>query len=348
MRKKIFSVLALLLLLAPAALAPWRVDMPARRPDAAQTDFLSAPLSFVEERLALKTLLITLRAKALSLLGESGSDQVIAGREDFLFYGDTLADYQQSAPLPQAELDALADGLARLHQAFQAENRGFILLIAPNKNSIYPEYMPARLLPGPGESDLSRLQNALDARGVPYLDAREILLAAKEKGLVYFKQDTHWNARGALAVYQALTEYLPGVKTSAAQEPVFLPGQAGDLLLLCQPGGDPTEPDAQPELERSYRALRPIRSLNDLRIETASSASALSLLVLRDSFGEGLFPYLATLTGRMTYSRVYDAPLAQARKAQAEMVILEIAERNLKNLSHALEEVSTDGRMIPP
>ena len=81
---------------------------------------------------------------------------------------------------------------------------------------------------------------------------------------------------------------------------------------------------------------------------TASSASALSLLVLRDSFGEGLFPYLATLTGRMTYSRVYDAPLAQARKAQAEMVILEIAERNLKNLSHALEEVSTDGRMIPP
>ena len=305
MRKKIFSVLALLLLLAPAALAPWRVDMPARRADAAQTDFLSAPLSFVEERLALKTLLITLRAKALSLLGESGSDQVIAGREDFLFYGDTLADYQQSAPLPQAELDALADGLARL-------------------------------------------QNALDARGVPYLDAREILLAAKEKGLVYFKQDTHWNARGALAVYQALTEYLPGVKTSAAQEPVFLPGQAGDLLLLCQPGGDPTEPDAQPELERSYRALRPIRSLNDLRIETASSASALSLLVLRDSFGEGLFPYLANLTGRMTYSRVYDAPLAQARKAQAEMVILEIAERNLKNLSHALEEVSTDGRMIPP
>lgn len=348
MRKKIFSVLALLLLLAPAALAPWRVDMPARRADAAQTDFLSAPLSFVEERLALKTLLITLRAKALSLLGESGSDQVIAGREDFLFYGDTLADYQQSAPLPQAELDALADGLARLHQAFQAENRGFILLIAPNKNSIYPEYMPARLLPGPGESDLSRLQNALDARGVPYLDAREILLAAKKKGLVYFKRDTHWNARGAWAVYQALTEYLPDVKTPAAQEPVFLPGQAGDLLLLCQPGGDPTEPDAQPELERNYRALRPIRSLNDLRIETASSASALSLLVLRDSFGEGLFPYLANLTGRMTYSRVYDAPLAQARKAQAEMVILEIAERNLKNLSHALEEVSTGGRMIPP
>lgn len=348
MRKKIFSVLALLLLLAPAALAPWRVDMPVRRADAAQTDFLSAPLSFVEERLALKTLLITLRAKALSLLGESGSDQVIAGRKSFLFYGDTLADYQQSAPLPQAELDALADGLARLHQAFQAENREFLLLIAPNKNSIYPEYMPARLLPGPGESDLSRLQNALDARGVPYLDAREILLAAKKKGLVYFKRDTHWNARGAWAVYQALTEYLPGVEAPAAQPPVFLSGQAGDLLLLCQPGDDPTEPDAQPELERGYRALRPIRSLNDLRIETASSASALSLLVLRDSFGEGLFPYLANLAGRMTYSRVYDAPLAQARKAQAEMVILEIAERNLKNLSHALEEVSTDGRMIPP
>lgn len=348
MRKKIFSVLALLLLLAPAALAPWRVDMPARRADAAQTDFLSAPLSFVEERLALKTLLITLRAKALSLLGESGSDQVIAGRKSFLFYGDTLADYQQSAPLSQAELDALADGLARLHQAFQAENREFLLLIAPNKNSIYPEYMPARLLPGPGESDLSRLQNALDARGVPYLDAREILLAAKKKGLVYFKRDTHWNARGAWAVYQALTEYLPGVEAPAAQPPVFLSGQAGDLLLLCQPGDDPTEPDAQPELERGYRALRPIRSLNDLRIETASSASALSLLVLRDSFGEGLFPYLANLAGRMTYSRVYDAPLAQARKAQAEMVILEIAERNLKNLSHALEEVSTDGRMIPP
>lgn len=339
MRKKIFSILALLFLLAPAALAPWRVDLPSRRADAEQADFLSAPVQWVEDRLALKTLLLTLRARALSLLGESGSEQVIDGRDGFLFYSDTLADYQQTAPRAQAKLDALADGLAGLYQALRQENRAFLLLVAPNKNSVYPEYMPPFLLPGPGESDLSRLQSALKARGVPYLDAREILLSEKEKGLVYFKGDTHWNARGAWAVYNALIEYLPGAESAASQQPAFRPGRAGDLLLLCQPGGDPTEPDAQPELERGYRALRPIRNLNDLRIETASSTSALSLLVLRDSFGEALFPYLANQAGRLTFSRSYASPLSQARKAEADMVILEIAERNLDTLFQALDEL---------
>jgi phage baseplate assembly protein W len=75
-----------------------------------------------------------------------------------------------------------------------------------------------------------------------------------------------------------------------------------------------------------------MRNLNDMRIYTVSEGEGPSLLVVRDSFGERLFPYLANAASRMVYSRVYEDVAQQARDADARVVVLEIAERNLASL----------------
>lgn len=322
MGRKLFIAVALILLLLPVALMPFHVDVANHQAAAAKTD--------VEDRLALRTALITGRDWLLGLIGESGSEQVIRGG-GMLFYDEEMPDYLGQSAMTEEALEALADELTALSDALAAENRRLIVLLAPNKSSVYPEAVPARYLPSEEASNLSRLQGALQARGVMYLDALSALLAGKTEGQLYYANDTHWNARGAGLVYRALADML------ALPEPYgdvpFSEGQAGDLIVMARPGALPIEPDAVPEIERTYRTTRPMRSLNDMRIETTTQTDTPTLLVVRDSFGEGLFPYLAGSVGRMVYSRVYEDVLGQARTAEADIVIVEIVERNIPILS---------------
>lgn len=320
MGKRLFIFAALLVLVLPALLSPFGVDIRSYR-----TDGAASP----EEQLALRTAAITGRSQLLRLVGESGSSQVIAGREGFLFFGETLEDYQGTSPLSSEETDALTAKLCSLQAALQAEGRRLIVLIAPNKNTIYPEMMPGHILPAQAEG-LSRLNAALTNAGLTVLDAPALLTAHKVEGLLYYKGDTHWNARGARLIYQELMR-LTGASAPDYAGVALVPGQAGDLTLLCQPGTQPLEPDAVPEIDRVYHTLRPMRSLDDARIQTSSQTTGLSLLVVRDSFGEGLFPYLANTAGSMTFSRSDADVTAQARSAQAQWVIIEVAQRNLRD-----------------
>lgn len=321
MGRKLFVAAALLLLLLPVALMPLGIDMAGRQ---AGTATAISSLDDVETHLALRTALITWRDRLLALIGESGSDQVVRG-DGMLFYDEEMPDYLGQSALNEDELAALADTLLGLSDALAAENRRLVILLAPNKSSVYPEFLPARCLPSDSPSNLTRLQEALAGRGVAYLDAQAILLAGKAQGRLYFANDTHWNARGAGLVYRALMDML-GLPVPYG-DVTFAPGQAGDLIVMAQPGASPIEPDAQPDIPRAYRTARPMRSLDDMRIETAADADTPSLLIVRDSFGKGLFPYLANSISRMVCSRVYEDIPGQARQAEADVVVVEIVER---------------------
>lgn len=334
MDRKLFVLAALLILLLPLALAPFEVDIRAYRTDAQTASFAEDPVGYVTDRLALHTAAITLRAKALAILGESGSPQVIRGREGFLFFADTL----YTKPLTAQELSALTDKLTALDQALSADGRGLIILIAPDKASVYPEMLPLHVLPQ--QPDLLQQVNAsLEDAGLTVLDAQGLLTAHKREGLLYFRGDSHWNARGARIVYQELIR-LTGTEAPDYADAPLLPDKAGDLTLLCQPGTPPTEPDASPDIPHTYRTTRPMRTADDARIQTTSSTTELSILVIRDSFGRSLLPYLANASGRMSFSRsAHDVPI-QAASAQADWIVIEVAQRNLRNWLQ-------DGTLLP-
>lgn len=325
MGKKSFVLAALALLLLPLVLAPFGTDIPAYRTDAQGVMFWDDPVGFVTERLALRTAAVTVRSRLLGVLGESGSPQVVKGRDGFLFFAESL----KEPPLNAGEREALCRKLAALEEALAADGRGLIVLIAPDKRSVYPEMLPAYVLRG--EGTLMQLNAELSAAGLTVLDAQRLLTAHKAEGLLYFRGDSHWNARGAQLVYRELmaltgAEGAPDYAGAALQ-----PGSAGDLLLLCQPGTPPTEPDASPELARVYRTSRPMRSVDDARIQTSGGPAAVTLLVVRDSFGRGLFPYLANAVQGMTFSRSDADVPAQAASARADWVIIEVVERNVRD-----------------
>ena len=100
----------------------------------------------------------------------------------------------------------------------------FLFAPAPDKNTIYPEKMPARYIRNEN-TDLDRLFAELSARGLDdiFIDLRPILTDAKNERLVYHRRDTHWNQDGALTSLGAIADRLgfslPDMSTITRTEP---------------------------------------------------------------------------------------------------------------------------------
>ncbi len=98
------------------------------------------------------------------------------------------------APITAERVEAVANLISTFHEGFRRSDIQFVLIVVPNKESVYPE-----LIPSDRRADfLPRLQAELSKRGVTYIDLWTPFRAAfeKEKKIYYHLDDTHWNADG--------------------------------------------------------------------------------------------------------------------------------------------------------
>jgi len=267
----------------------------------------------------------------LKLFGE-GNEQVIAGRDDFLFFADTLDCYTGENAMTEAEITAAADALAALHDYAAAHGADFLFAAAPNKNSIYSEKMPARYKMETEARDLDRLYAALDARDVPYLDLRPILTAAKSERLVYHRRDTHWNTEGARiaweAIGDALSLTLPDYSAAGVTEVTDF---RGDLDTLLFPSREMFDENTAYQLDGQYVFTSAYATPMDMTI-TSRGAGDGKLLMFRDSFANALIPFAASGFAETQMERAVPYRMDLLESYAADVVIVEIAERNLRSL----------------
>ena len=77
---------------------------------------------------------------------QSGNEKVIVGSKGYLFFSETLDDYLGQNTLSKREIYSCGRVLSLLQENVEQNNRQFLFVIAPNKNSLYPEYMPKRYI----------------------------------------------------------------------------------------------------------------------------------------------------------------------------------------------------------
>lgn len=274
----------------------------------------------------------------LTLFGE-GNEQVIAGRDGFLFFADTLDCYTGENAMTEAEISAAADALAALHAYAEAHGAQFLFVAAPNKNSVYGEMMPARYKMETEARDLDRLYAALDARGVPYLDLRPILTAAKSEQLIYHRRDTHWNTRGALAAWEAvgdaLSLTLPDYEAFGFTEVTDF---KGDLDTLLFPSREMYDENTVCNLDGQYIFTSAYATPMDMTI-TSRGAGKGKLLMFRDSFANALIPLMASAFAETQLERAVPYRMDLLEGFDADCIIVEIAERNLRTLIGADERI---------
>ena len=204
-------------------------------------DVLSDTAAYVDGRFSLRLECITAWAKLnAALFRSSTAENVLIGSDGWLFYAPTLDDYTGDAPMTAREIYCAARTLYLLQEYAESRGGDFLFTAAPNKNTLYGEYMPARTRLG-GVSNMDALYARLDEMGVSYLDLRDIF--SQEAEPLYFKTDSHWNAKGAALAADALLAALGRQSDFYAAAVPAGNTHRGDLYEMLYPAGKMLEED---------------------------------------------------------------------------------------------------------
>src|SRR5262249_5565752 len=154
----------------------------------------------------------------------------------WLFYsgrpGDTTP--PRVPPFRAEELEYWRCVLEARRDWLAARGIRYLLVIAPDKQTIYPELLPAALRPPAASRHDQLLAHLRPHPRVNVLDWREPLRQAKAGEQVYHRTDSHWNERGAFVAYQqilaALSAWFPDLQA--------LPRSAFQTATRPTSGGD--------------------------------------------------------------------------------------------------------------
>lgn len=260
-----------------------------------------------------------------ALFRTSAAEDVILGREGWLYFAPTLGDYTASETMTERELWCAARTLYLLQEHVRSLGGEFVFTVAPNKNSLYPGAMP-ELPKSDAAANAEALPALLSEMGVNYLDLFSLFREQEE--ILYFPTDSHWNGKGAALAADGLLSALGREGGYFASE--FRPGQhKGDLYEMLYPAGKAADPDwvYAPGFTFEGGGSNP----DAITIRTQSAAGAGSLVMYRDSFGRNLYPYLAERFENAVFSRKTD--YGAVEPAEGDTVIVELVERNLSYLN---------------
>ncbi len=227
----------------------------------------------------------------LTCLGASPVPSVILGKDSWLFYhaealsdGNTINDFRGTIPLSQAELVRLQRRIEANQEVFAGRNIVYLVAIAPNKSTIYSEFLPDHIRKFRNTTRLDQLINHMQEHSrVKILDLREVLFKAKTEHPVYWKTDSHWNSYGAYVGYREIMRRLSASLPNLAAVPI----EDGRIMVDRSPtGGD---------LAQMLFLQDALAEENDTRfsLDDAHPKPRAGPLIFRhDSFGDGLYPFL--------------------------------------------------------
>ena len=285
------------------------------------TEYLAQLQDYVNDRFNLRQYLISADRKLSSFLGVSGESKVLLGKDGWLFFEETLDDYAGVDPMTNRELFSAASNVALMEEYCRNNGKEFTFVVAPNKNSLYGQYMPEQFEKS-DTSNAKRFHALLDQMEVSYVDLFAAFNAQEEE--LYFAHDSHWNSKGAALGADLINEAF-GIESSYFEGDFsYEVAHEGDLYSMVYPSIQDTEMDGQygGQLEYTFKGLatRP----DAIRLRTESNGSG-KLLCYRDSFGMLLFPYLSDTYKSATFSRIVAYDLTES----ADYVVVELVERNL-------------------
>lgn len=276
------------------------------------------------------------------LLGQAPVDRVIVGSSGWFFYsnprdGMDIRNFAGRWPHTAADIEAWLTRQDAKEQEYARHGARYLIAIAPDKQSVYPELVPYRYGPhAPGVLD-ELLAHVRSHPRLRVLDLRPALRAHADPPL-YFKADSHWNARGAFLAAQAITEALrpdfPNVGVIRKEDYVLsaTPTSGGDLADMIALGVDTH--DESFKYERRTPGGRVFLDLPGNTIWKHADTRLPTAVLFGDSYGVALEWVLCDAFSRLHYDMTTSNgpdPGIVARD-RPDVVVLILVERNLPKL----------------
>ena len=268
--------------------------------------------------------------------GKAGTEKVFTGKDGWLFYrlDNSPANYANRVILSEEYFKRALAYLKDLNDWCKKNGKLFYFFIAPDKNKIYGEYYPdfIRQLRSDdfslGHQLIKYIRSNSDITAIyPY----EELIANKNKGLLYYKHDTHWNDLGAYIGYQSLMRSME-ISPDEYRFDTLSDKKRFDLENMY--------PDYPKDLTTYYTASFELKKYCDVNkdeyIHCTNPQAQKKVFMLRDSFTMALYPFMAPHFKEMfIYKRrnITSKDLKLISDNNVDIVILEIVERYSPHLN---------------
>ncbi len=280
------------------------------------------------------------------IFGRSSNEKTVVGRDGWYYLSETLDDYTGLSSFSDRGIYRLKKTIDLMNTYSTEGNITFVFFVAPNKNSIYPEYMPWNIKRSSSPSNLDRLSRAM--RGSDYyINIKSVLKkSARDKSrYIYLKNDSHWNNIGALAAYNAVQDNL----NSRIKKYDYMPIDesklyiseteiSGDLTMMLYPSLTKTDVQYELGISREFSSTKPLTNMMDSEINTTCQGRYYNVMCYRDSFFNTFIPINSNAFAKARYTRTsksssYD--LTAAKTGDYNIAMVEIAERNLPNVLYS-------------
>jgi alginate O-acetyltransferase complex protein AlgJ len=257
---------------------------------------------------------------------------VIAGKDGWLFYNSCRFDdggmdeYSGLLPWSREMLQNAVSNLKNMSKWCEQHHVIFIPLICPNKQSIYPEMLPA-VYKKYGKNCFDQLCDAAPS----LINLREVLLRQKNQinSPLYYKTDSHWSELGA---FLAVSEVSRILNKENAQVPVLGPSDISitqtnvltrtDLLDMLVLNGQEQEKEVK------------------IHFNNPNTHKLHKVFVIHDSFYSAMIPSLHQLFDsiqeRHSFSGLPGAK--EVLDARPDVFIFEVVERSEEQLSALQDE----------
>lgn len=310
------------------------------------TEYPQEYQEYYEDNLPFKDLLVRINSFVkYNIFNTSPAKYVIKGNDGWLFYnskykddGDTLSDYQGTNLYTEDELQEIKNNLLDKYSFLKENNIELCIMVIPNKSNIYYENMPEEYY---RNEDLSRADQTVnflkENTSINIIYPKNEFLAIKDKYQIYSKIDSHWNSIGSYIAYcqfmksiDSEFEYKSLDELDIIEEDI----KTGDLASMINLNGYLND--------KNYT----IKGINDdIEISLAenkgyamnrylsTNKNGKKVLVYRDSFFVNLAPYIVKEFEETAL--VWGEPFSkeQIEEEKPDLVIIEVAERKLENLT---------------
>lgn len=306
--------------------------------------------SYINDHAAFRSLFLSANAALnLKLFGYADTPDVLKGKDGWYYFigGEALKDCLGTNRFSP-------DGLAYLHSSiqtaadyFRGQGIEFIVLLPPNKEAVYGEYLPE------GYEQVSEVTKSEELiaylrvnSDVTVIDPRKYFRENKDY-LWYYKTDTHWNDAAGFAASQMIIEAAGGTPTSIDDVTVeYAPCKPGDLTSLFHlpdQMSDDVSVSVKGYLENTVTGMTDVNGNGGIVYgETKHSPDDRRVAFYRDSFGTAI---ANTLPKYFKYVDFYhwqsfDASLLKENKP--DVLVYEIVEREQGRIPEDMRKLAPE------
>ena len=282
------------------------------------------------------------------------NDIVLVGKDDWFFYRDenSVADMLGIPIFDEENLAYIVELLKAVRMVCCKNPDDFVLMIAPNKERIYEEYLPdcfKKKVPGGRTSAEVLVDYIRENSDIKVIYPKEELIEAKEKARTYYKIDTHWDLFGGFVglkkMFDALDlEFEDPMEVELYEEDSL----AGDLKNLAP------LPDYYKETEI---AVDGVHNIGDkfvaryydgdftgdgtgcIRAYSLAPRSNKKMIMIRDSFAVNMMHVSTQYFKESNYIHWEGMDKTDSEYFFGDIFVYEVLERNLSTLITILEKI---------